>query len=260
MSSYRLYSGALAAWSSRAVRAGRIPHRASRWSARVLSFSASMHKVNSISYMSFISVTNISDSETWQKMASIKSSILRRMDTAPAGVRICCIKFVARVVQVQTPGMISDPRKPEQNEISLALLPRDHPNIPPANLEAEASGLLDRLLGVLQDNESDAVIVTATLNSLSSLVQRRASISNKILSTVLSYNPLTLTNTPMSPRDRVLVKSCTRTTMSFLLNVLKRYAIYSHYVDAVANKYQESESSFGWADSTACGAPEAPLN
>lgn len=155
-------------------------------------------------------------------MAGIKSSILRRMDTAPAGVRICCIKFVARVVQIQTPGMISDPRKLEQNEISLALLPRDHPNIQYANLEAEASGLLDRLLGVLQDNESDALIVTATLNSLATLVHSRASISNKILSIVLNYNPLKLANSPMSPTDKVMLKSCTRTTMSFLLNVLKR--------------------------------------
>lgn len=40
----------------------------------------------------------------------------------------------------------------EQNETSLALVPRDHPIIPPSNLEAEASGLLDRLLGVLQEN------------------------------------------------------------------------------------------------------------
>jgi len=31
-------------------------------------------------------------------------------------------------------------------------VPRDHPVIPPSNLEAEASGLLDRLMGVLQDN------------------------------------------------------------------------------------------------------------
>lgn len=43
-------------------------------------------------------------------MAAIKSNILRRMDTAPAGVRISCIKFVQGVVQVQTPGMIADPR------------------------------------------------------------------------------------------------------------------------------------------------------
>jgi symplekin len=85
-------------------------------------------------------------------MAAIKSNILRRMDTAPPGVRICCIKFVQRVIQVETPGLIADPRRPEQNEISLALVPRDHPLLQPPNLEAEASGLLDRLLSILQDD------------------------------------------------------------------------------------------------------------
>lgn len=47
---------------------------------------------------------------TWDKMAAIKSNILKRWDTASTGVRTCCIKFVQRVVQVQTPGAIADPR------------------------------------------------------------------------------------------------------------------------------------------------------
>ena len=42
-------------------------------------------------------------------MAAVKQNILKRWDTAPAGVKICSIKFVQKVVQVQTPGMI-DPR------------------------------------------------------------------------------------------------------------------------------------------------------
>ncbi|KAI6885716.1 hypothetical protein KC360_g3440 [Hortaea werneckii] len=163
------------------------------------------------------------DAESWAKMAAIKSAILRRMDSASAGVRICCVKFVARVVQVQTPGLISDPRRPEQNEISLALVPRDHPVIPPSNLEAEASGLLDRLLGVLQDNLTDALVVTATLNSLATLVHRRASVSNKVLTTILNFNPLALAGTGrIDGKDRVAIRSMARTTISFLLNVLKR--------------------------------------
>ncbi|RMY79167.1 hypothetical protein D0864_09139 [Hortaea werneckii] len=163
------------------------------------------------------------DAESWAKLAAIKSAILRRMDSASAGVKICCVKFVARVVQVQTPGLISDPRRPEQNEISLALVPRDHPVIPPSNLEAEASGLLDRLLGVLQDNLTDALVVTATLNSLATLVHRRASVSNKILTTILNFNPLALAGSGrMDGKDRVAIRSMARTTISFLLNVLKR--------------------------------------
>lgn len=193
-------------------------------------------------------------------MSAIKSSILRRMDSATTGVKLCCVKFVQRVVQVQTAGMIADPRvrenpmplttlvswltlpqRPDQNEISLALVPRDHPLIPYANLEAEASGLLDRLLDVIQENSrfagpfprsnaaanfasSDALIVTATLNSLASLVRTRASISNKIISTVIAFNPFALAQaqSPISIKSKLLVRSMTRTIMSFLANILKK--------------------------------------
>ncbi|EKG22268.1 Armadillo-like helical protein [Macrophomina phaseolina MS6] len=167
-------------------------------------------------------ISNPHDSTNWQKMAQIKSNILRRMDTAPPGVRICCIKFVQRVVQTQTPGLIADPRRPEHNEISLALVPRDHPLIPPANLEAEASGLLDRLLSILQDEISDALLVTATLNCLGCLIRTRASIANKIVSTVLNFNPLKLANSPMTPSLKVMVKSMERTVRALLLNVVKK--------------------------------------
>ncbi|KAK5117634.1 hypothetical protein LTR62_005057 [Meristemomyces frigidus] len=163
--------------------------------------------------------------EVWARMASIKSTILRTMDDSAPGVRICGVKFISRVVLVQTPGLIADPRRPELNEISLALLGRDHAVLQPSQLEAEASGLLDRLLGVLQDNSSDALVVTATLNSLAALVHRRASISNKILMTVLNFNPLTPAKAglaAMGGRERVALKSMTKTTMSFLVNVLKR--------------------------------------
>ncbi|KAF2481122.1 hypothetical protein BDY17DRAFT_300727 [Neohortaea acidophila] len=154
--------------------------------------------------------------EVWAKVMGMKSGILRRMDSAPAGVRICCIKFVARVVQVQTPGLIADPRKPDQNEVSLALVPREHAILVPSNLEAEASGLLDRLLTVLEDNPADALTVTSTLNALSPLIHRRASISTKILATILSFNPV------QTGKDRLNAKSMTRTTISLLNNVLKR--------------------------------------
>ncbi|WPG97530.1 mrna cleavage and polyadenylation specificity factor complex subunit pta1 [Acrodontium crateriforme] len=167
-------------------------------------------------------IANSGDQETWSAMAAIKSRILRVMDGAVPGVRICCIKFVARVVQVQTPGLIANSHRPEQNEISLSLVPRDHPVVPPNNLEAEASGLLDRLLGVLQDNLSDALIVTATLNSLAPLVQRRPTIAQKVLGTVLNFNPLASAKVPMTGKDKVVIRSMTRTTMSFLVNALKR--------------------------------------
>lgn len=195
-------------------------------------------------------------------MVAIKSNILRRMDSALPGVRICCIKFVQQVVLVQTPGTVDPrvnsapsqlsaqqshaPQRPDHSDISLALVPREHPLIPYANLEAEGHGLLDRLLDIIHGDhrldrladdvrialtwDSDALLVTAVLNSLGMLIQRRPIVANKILSSVLNFNPLKLANSPMTPKNRVIMKSIERTTRALLINVLKRYDPQFHSV------------------------------
>lgn len=69
---------------------------------------------------------------------------------------------------------------------------------------------------------SDALLVTATLNTLGGLTRTRATIAHKIISTVLNFNPLKLANSPMTPKTRVMVKSMERTTRALLMNVNKR--------------------------------------
>lgn len=71
---------------------------------------------------------------------------------------------------------------------------------------------------------SDALLVTATLNSLGTLVKLRASIANKVISAVLNFNPFVLAqNGPITVKSKVMVKSMTRTHIVFLTNILKRY-------------------------------------
>jgi hypothetical protein len=61
-------------------------------------------------------------------------------------------------VHIQTPttllvhSLILFSQHGDPLDISLALVPPNHPLIPQRNLEAEASGLLDRMLGVLHEN------------------------------------------------------------------------------------------------------------
>lgn len=43
-------------------------------------------------------------------MSAIKTNILKRMDTSPINVRVCCVKLLQRIIQVQTAGVITDPR------------------------------------------------------------------------------------------------------------------------------------------------------
>ncbi|EAW15122.1 RNA-processing protein PTA1 [Aspergillus clavatus NRRL 1] len=162
------------------------------------------------------------DSALWENMTAIKQDILRRWDTSPYPVKMCCIKFVQRVVQVQTHGPIADPRRPEQNETSLAIVPKNHPVLTLPHLEAEASGLLDRLLSVFQEDASDPILVNATLNCLAVLIRSRPSIGNKIINTILNFYPAKQVRPPMTPTTRVSVKSMERTARALFINVMKR--------------------------------------
>lgn len=199
-------------------------------------------------------ISDPTDKQHWQTMIDIKSNILNRMNTAPPGIRICCVKFVQQVVLVQTPGVI-DPRvqrpplrqhalsahtiqRPDHSDVSLALVSRDHPLLTYVQLEAEGHGLLDRLLDIIHGDHrsdsmalsdgthltgySDALLVTSVLNSLGVLINRRPVVANKILNSVLNFNPLKLANSPMTPRNKVSMKAIERTTRALLVNILKR--------------------------------------
>jgi hypothetical protein len=47
--------------------------------------------------------------------------------------------------------VLTNLKRPEKNETSLAIVPRNHPLLPLPQLEAEGAGYLDRLLSVFQD-------------------------------------------------------------------------------------------------------------
>ncbi len=107
-------------------------------------------------------------------MTAIKSRILRIWETAPTSIKICCIKFAQRVVLAQTAATSAEHKvwcreqgwgpngtgdayitwiqRGDGLDISLLLVPANHALLDVRNLEAEATGLLDRMLSVLQDN------------------------------------------------------------------------------------------------------------
>lgn len=182
----------------------------------------------------------------WQDMTTMKMTVLRLMDTASTSIRICCVKFIQKVVQVQTPGVIADPRRPEQNETSIALVPRHHPLMPLPQMEAEASGLLDRLLSVFQESTNDPLMIDATLNCLAILIRSRPAVANKIISAILNFNPFRLAiSTSMTPRVKVVIKSLERSTRAVLRNVLKHNpnSILAPKVDTYLQRLLQSRAS-----------------
>ena len=124
------------------------------------------------------------------------------------------------------------------------MIPPNHAVLQAPSLEAEAFGLLDRMLVVLQEaagkcsyglytplctrwianalTYSEALLVDATLNTLSVLIRARPSTSSRILNAVLSFNPFKLAHSPMTPRTKVLIKSMEKTTRMLLMHLSKR--------------------------------------
>ncbi|KEF51773.1 uncharacterized protein A1O9_12110 [Exophiala aquamarina CBS 119918] len=221
-------------------------------------------------------ISRPNEASLWQDLSSIKLNILQRMDSAPPAIRICSIKFVQKVVQVETPGLIADPRRPDQNETSIALVPRNHPLLQLPNLEAEASGLLDRLLSVFQENSTyamkatagletnvlrDPIIVDATLNCLALLIRTRPPIATKIISAILNFNPLKQANSPMTPKILVMIRSMERTTRALLRWVLR--AVPNHPMEQKIQQYlmrlQQSRTAV-FSDSTAQKRPAEPTD
>ncbi|KAL4977795.1 hypothetical protein BDW66DRAFT_131766 [Aspergillus desertorum] len=162
------------------------------------------------------------DKQSWEHMEAIKQDLLRRWDSFPCPVKVCCIKFAQRVVLTQTHGPIADPRRPDKNETSLAIVPRNHAILSLPNLEAESSGLLDRILSIFQEDASDPILVNATLNCLAVLVRTRQSIGNKVINAILNFFPARHTRSPVTPAVRIGVKSMERTARAVFINIMKR--------------------------------------
>ncbi|EFY90839.1 mRNA cleavage and polyadenylation specificity factor complex subunit [Metarhizium acridum CQMa 102] len=153
----------------------------------------------------------------------LRSVILTAASIYPLALRwmISCIKFAQRVVLAQTVSTGAEFRHAGTLDISLDKVPPNHQSLDPRNLEAEASGLLDRMLVVLQES-TDALLVDATLNSLSILVRTRPATSSRILNALLSFNPLQLANSPLTPKSKVMIKSMEKTARLLLLHLTKR--------------------------------------
>lgn len=79
-------------------------------------------------------------------LATCCSGSNTRSDCRPEGM--FCRSALYSISMLILPSL----QRPEQNETSLAIVPRTHPVLKISHLEAEASGLLDRLLGVFQED------------------------------------------------------------------------------------------------------------
>ncbi len=68
-------------------------------------------------------------------------------------------------------------------------------------------------------------MINATLNSLSTLIRTRPPIANKIVYTILNFDPFKQAKAPLTPKNRVMIRSMERTTRAVLVNVNKQWVM-----------------------------------
>lgn len=127
-------------------------------------------------------------SEVWNQLMAIKNRVLEMWDSKHFGVEAESIKFAQQVIIFQSP-LHRDPRLANNNDtFSLSSVPSNHALIH-SSLEAEAQGLLDRLLGVFLDNEINGKSVTATIYAISTLMKLRPATIPKCMNALLAFDP-----------------------------------------------------------------------
>ncbi|KZV71528.1 hypothetical protein PENSPDRAFT_751633 [Peniophora sp. CONT] len=159
----------------------------------------------------------------WETLNASKARILNFVWTTQpvaAGVRLAAVKFMQRVILVQTRG-VADPRLQNKNDPNLSMCPVDHPYIPVAQLEAEGTRLLETVLTMLYTS-SNADIVTSLINSWAPLVRLRPTHIQLVVTSLTSWRPNAFTG-----QSFTTIKSVEKSVRIFLVHI-------SHLGSAVA--------------------------
>ncbi|KAH9160770.1 Symplekin tight junction protein C terminal-domain-containing protein [Lactarius sanguifluus] len=136
--------------------------------------------------------TNRNERSQWDTLSRAKNRIIEFMwaPNTHAGVQFAAVKFLQKVILVQSRG-IADPRLQNKNDPNLAIVPGDHPFISASALETEGVTLLQRLITDLYTKQNPDLI-SAILNSWSSLVKLRPGFVQIVVSSLTLWTPAPL--------------------------------------------------------------------
>ncbi|KAI9064047.1 hypothetical protein FKP32DRAFT_1714615 [Trametes sanguinea] len=162
------------------------------------------------------SCINRNNRRPWDILSQVKARILDFV-WAPHvnnGVRLAAVKFMQRVILVQTRG-VSDPRLQNKDDPNLAMCPTDHPFIPVQVLEAEGVKLLEGVVRLLFQS-SNPDVLSAIINSWANLVKKRPALVELVVSSLTAWSPVRLDGQPY------LVVRSVEKSVRILLNHISR--------------------------------------
>ncbi|KAJ7077855.1 Symplekin tight junction protein C terminal-domain-containing protein [Mycena belliarum] len=173
--------------------------------------------------------TNHSNPAAWGTLSSCKARILDFVwsPTVSNGVRLPSIKFLQRVILVQTRGN-SDPRLQNKNDPNISFCAADHPFISVPKLEAEGQKLFEAVIALLYTSQNIDML-TAMLNSWATLTKLRPAVLPTVVATLRGWMPelSTINGLPASS-----VKSVEKAVRILLVH-LSRAPGNAHYVPQI---------------------------
>ncbi|KIK09035.1 hypothetical protein K443DRAFT_672073 [Laccaria amethystina LaAM-08-1] len=136
--------------------------------------------------------TNRSNPSAWNTLSACKNRIIELVwsQTVSVGVKLSAMKFVQRVILVQTRG-ISDPRLQNKNDPNISFCPVDHPYMSVAKLESEGQKLLEGVVATLYSSQ-DVDLLSALLNSWVTLVKQRPATLPLVVTALKQWTPAAL--------------------------------------------------------------------
>ncbi|KAG6891200.1 hypothetical protein C0995_008452 [Termitomyces sp. Mi166 len=131
-----------------------------------------------------LSCTSRNGQTAWNTLTTAKNRIIELVwaPTSNTGVKLAAIKFVQKVILVQTRG-VSDPRLQNKNDPNLASCPADHPFINVAQLDSEGKKLLEAVFNTFYTSQR---------------VVLRPSVTPLVVTALKQWTPAALTNLPAS--------------------------------------------------------------
>ncbi|KAM7441741.1 hypothetical protein ABFA07_009277 [Porites harrisoni] len=109
-----------------------------------------------------------------QLLIQIKEQIIDMLESENDGIRTHAIKFIEMLVLVQSlKSQDSESLKKGEADISLEIVPRNHPLIKMTELREEGGSMLETLLTLIASHTISSVNLMAALGSLSAIARQR---------------------------------------------------------------------------------------
>ncbi|KAI0954916.1 hypothetical protein AcW1_006666 [Taiwanofungus camphoratus] len=158
--------------------------------------------------------TNRNARQQWDLLTQAKTRILDFVWSphSSSGVKFAAVKFMQRVILVHTRS-ISDPRLQNKNDPNLSMCPTDHPFISVSTLEAEGLRLLESVITILYTSRNPDIL-SAILNSWSTLIKLRPTLVEVVVSSLSRWTPAKLEGLPASS-----IKSVEKSIRILLLHI-----------------------------------------